>query len=187
MTNAELAVLSLVAERPRHGYEIDQVIKERGMRDWTEVGFSSIYYLLKKLERDGQIEGRLEETQRGPARKVYHITEAGRAALIAWLSGPPPLDSPRSAPLIQVFFSAQLSDEELLAKFEGFAAIMRQILSQYDQVPEGIEIYRAEINSPREHFFWMLTLENGIRNMRANLEWAESVIERIRNGEVPAE
>jgi hypothetical protein len=31
----------------------------------------------------------------------------------------------------------------------------------------------------------MLTLENGIRNMRANLEWAESVIERISNGELP--
>ena len=35
MTNAELAVLSLVAEKPRHGYEIEQVIEERGMRDWT--------------------------------------------------------------------------------------------------------------------------------------------------------
>jgi hypothetical protein len=39
--------------------------------------------------------------------------------------------------------------------------------------------------SPREHFFWMLTLENGIANMRANLEWAEIVIERIKAGQVP--
>ena len=45
MTNAELAILSLIAEQPRHGYQIDQVIQERGMREWTEVGFSSIYYL----------------------------------------------------------------------------------------------------------------------------------------------
>jgi DNA-binding PadR family transcriptional regulator len=48
MTNAELAILSLVVEKPRHGYQIEQVIEERGMREWTEVGFSSIYYLLKK-------------------------------------------------------------------------------------------------------------------------------------------
>ena len=81
MTNAELAILSLVAERPRHGYEIEQVIEERGMREWTAVGFSSIYYLLKKLERDGLIESRLEEAQRGPARKVYHLTPAGGDAL----------------------------------------------------------------------------------------------------------
>lgn len=81
MTNAELAILTLVAEQPRHGYEIEQVIEERGMREWTEVGFSSIYYLLKKLERDGWIEGRLEEAQRGPARKVYHLTPTGGEAL----------------------------------------------------------------------------------------------------------
>ena len=62
---------------------------------------------------------------------------------------------------------------------------MRNFLAQYDQVPEDIEIHKAEIDSPRENFFWMLTLENGIRSARANLEWAESVIERIKNGQVP--
>ena len=80
MTNAELAVLTLVAERPRHGYEIERVIEERGMREWTEIGFSSIYYLLKKLGREGLIEGQLEAAKRGPARKVYRLTPAGRVA-----------------------------------------------------------------------------------------------------------
>lgn len=81
MTNAELAILSLIAEQPRHGYEIEQVIEQRGMRDWTEVGFSSIYYLLKRLEKEGLVEGRIEQqTGRGPARKVYHLTPAGQAA-----------------------------------------------------------------------------------------------------------
>ena len=83
MTNSELAILSLVAEEPRHGYQIDQVIRERGMREWAEVAFSSIYFVLKKLEREELIEGSLEEAERGPARKVYHTTEAGRAALHA--------------------------------------------------------------------------------------------------------
>lgn len=78
-TNAEIAILSLIAESPRHGYEIERVIEQRGMRDWTEVGFSSIYYLLKKLEGAGLIESRLESPSgRGPARKVYHVTQAGR-------------------------------------------------------------------------------------------------------------
>lgn len=80
MTNAELAILSLVVEQPRHGYEIEQVIEERGMRDWTEIGFSSIYYLLKKLEGKGLIEGQLQEAERGPARKVYQATPTGREA-----------------------------------------------------------------------------------------------------------
>jgi DNA-binding PadR family transcriptional regulator len=80
MTNAELAVLTLVAERPRHGYEIERVIEKREMREWTEIGFSSIYYLLKKLEREGLIEGQLEAARRGAARKVYRLTPAGREA-----------------------------------------------------------------------------------------------------------
>jgi len=91
----------------------------------------------------------------------------------------------RSAPLVQVFFAAKLSDEEILAKFEGFAAIMRVMLAQYETVPGKIGPYQQEIDSPRNHFFWMLTLENGIRTMQANLEWAESVIERIKSGQVP--
>jgi DNA-binding PadR family transcriptional regulator len=81
MTDAELAVMSLIGERPRHGYEIERVIEERGMREWTAIGFSSIYYVLGKLEREGWVEGRLEEGERGPARKVYHLTPAGEEAL----------------------------------------------------------------------------------------------------------
>jgi len=96
------------------------------------------------------------------------------------------MDPARSAPLIQVFFAGQLSNEELLEKFEGFAAIMRAILAQYDQVPVQIGPYQQEITSPREHFFWMLTLDNGIRSIRANLEWAENVIKKIKSGQVPS-
>ena len=79
MTNAEFAILTLIAEHPRHGYEIERIIEERGMREWTEVGFSSIYYLLKKLEKRSLIESRIEQQPgRGPARKVYCITPAGK-------------------------------------------------------------------------------------------------------------
>ncbi len=84
MTNAELAILSLTAEAPCHGYEIEQTIEVRGMREWTEIGFSSIYYLLKKLEESGLVESQLIPTQgRGSVRRVYHITDEGRAALSA--------------------------------------------------------------------------------------------------------
>src|SRR3989304_374007 len=81
MTNAELAILGLVAEAPRHGYEIEQLIEQRGMRNWTEVGFSSIYYILSKLERRGWIRSHREPAAgRGPARKVFAIQPQGQAA-----------------------------------------------------------------------------------------------------------
>lgn len=82
MTNAELAVLSLIDEAPRHGYGVEQVIEARGMREWTEIGFSSIYYVLKKLEADGWVVGRKEQGEgRGPARLVYRVTKQGRRRL----------------------------------------------------------------------------------------------------------
>jgi len=86
MTNNELAILGLVAEQPKHGYQIEQDIESRGMRNWTEIGFSSIYHILNKLQRTGWIAGTLTTAQggpgrSGPARKVFRMTESGKTAL----------------------------------------------------------------------------------------------------------
>ena len=81
MTESELAVLSLVTETPRHGYAIEETIEERGMREWTDIGFSSIYYLLAKLEQDGLVAKQPSQTSLGPARSVYAPTAKGRRAL----------------------------------------------------------------------------------------------------------
>lgn len=81
MTNAEFAILGLLAEQPRHGYEIEKTIEARGMREWTEIGFSSIYYLLKKLQMAGFISTTMEAEEAGDkARKVYIITPTGMTA-----------------------------------------------------------------------------------------------------------
>jgi DNA-binding PadR family transcriptional regulator len=81
MTDAELTILSIVAEGPRFGYEIQQIIDDRGLREWLTIGFSSIYYILNKLERQKMVSSELRSDGRGPARKVYEITEAGRGVL----------------------------------------------------------------------------------------------------------
>ena len=79
LTNAELAVLSLLAERPMHGYQIEQTIASRGMREWTEIGFSSIYYILEKLRSLGCVENHLEPAEgKGPSRQVFSLTAKGR-------------------------------------------------------------------------------------------------------------
>lgn len=93
MTNAELAVLSLVVERPRHGYDIEATIVERNMRDWTDIGFSSIYYVLDKLETSGLVTSEREPAPgRGPARRVYTATEEGvdtmRSEALVAIAGP---------------------------------------------------------------------------------------------------
>ncbi|HEX6684230.1 MAG TPA: PadR family transcriptional regulator [Candidatus Limnocylindrales bacterium] len=77
MTPSELVLLGLLAERPRHGYELEEVIAARGMREWTEIGFSSIYYVLGRMRSRGLVRETAEPSARGKARKVFAPTPAG--------------------------------------------------------------------------------------------------------------
>lgn len=81
LTNAAFAVLGLVAEKPRHGYALEQVIHERGMRDWTEIGFSSIYFVLDKLQKAGLVVAK--KPKGAKARKIFSVTPEGFAVLEA--------------------------------------------------------------------------------------------------------
>jgi len=79
LTDAELLVLGLVAEMPRHGYELEQVIEQRGMREWTQIGFSSIYFVLGKLDKMGLVTA--NQPAEAKAKKTYTVTDAGHGAL----------------------------------------------------------------------------------------------------------
>jgi PadR family transcriptional regulator, regulatory protein AphA len=180
----EHAILGFLNYHPYTGYDLKKIF-DSSIRHFWPADQSQIYRTLSRLSDQGFAAMEKVAQEDRPDRKLYHITDAGRDELRGWLLGPPPLEEARSAPLIQVFFAGQLTDEEILAKFEGYAAIMRAILEQYEQVPETIVPFKDDIPSERVHFFWMLTLDSGIRNMRANLEWAEAVIASIKKGEIP--
>lgn len=81
ISGREAAILGLVCEGPRYGYELEKIIEERGMRVWTEIGFSSIYYVLKRLEAKGFITGVVQDVEGKPSRKVYTVTEKGLNAM----------------------------------------------------------------------------------------------------------
>lgn len=81
MTDAELTLLSLLAEGPRYGYELQHLVEERGLREWLAIGFASIYYLLNKLEKQSVVDSTLQLDGRGAARKRYALTDAGRGVL----------------------------------------------------------------------------------------------------------
>ncbi len=81
MTNAEIAVLGLVAEKPRYGYKLNDVIRARGIRYWIEISFSSVYYVLNKLEKKELVNSKIESQESVPARKIYSITKKGSKEL----------------------------------------------------------------------------------------------------------
>lgn len=180
----EFAILGFLNYQPLSGYDLKKLF-DHSVRHFWSADQSQIYRTLAKLTAGGLADVQIQEQTDRPDRKVYHITPAGREALRGWLSGPFPTESARSAPLVQVFFSGQLSDAEILAKFEEAAHFFRAILDQYEQVPQQSAETIQWVNSPREAFFWMLTLELGMKTMQTNLEWVESVIQRLQEHQIP--
>ena len=175
LTNAELAILSLVAEQPRHGYEIEQVIEERGMRDWTEIGFSSIYYLLKKLERGGLVEGHLEKARRGPAPKVYRPTPAGREALRAGLLDA--LSVPRrSYPPLQLGLSnlPGVPPEEALGALREYRDDLGARLERVQARWESQKPLPYHVDAQFDHSVTMI---------RAERAWVEQFVEQLERRE----
>ena len=74
-------LLLLMAEQPRHGYEL-----AASLRTWEFEGVtpSMVYRDLARLESEGLVRSFWEASQaRGPARHMYELTEAGREDLAA--------------------------------------------------------------------------------------------------------
>ena len=81
LNHAEFIVLGLVSEEPSHAYKLNKKIEERGMRNWTNIGRSSIYRVLKHLEKAEFIIKWIEEVD-NRVLKVYQTTEKGIKILI---------------------------------------------------------------------------------------------------------
>ncbi|MDD5556120.1 MAG: PadR family transcriptional regulator [bacterium] len=81
ITNAEAALLGLLAEGPRHPYQIEKDVAEREMRFWTELSMSSIYKLLRKCERSGLVKRTNTISPENRLRALYAISPKGRRAL----------------------------------------------------------------------------------------------------------
>src|SRR3954466_1746582 len=84
--SAELLILSLVEDRPRHGYEIGQLIELRS-RGALRFNVASLYPLLYRLEKRGWIRGRWIEKAGQRRRRFYRLTPAGRKVLAAQRDG----------------------------------------------------------------------------------------------------
>ncbi|MGQ9758334.1 MAG: PadR family transcriptional regulator [Actinomycetota bacterium] len=79
------AVLLLLAEKPTHGYELMEKLRDLGMAGSMDP--SMVYRLLRMLEASGMAESSLDDTGAGPARKVYRLTPQGMEMLDMWMSG----------------------------------------------------------------------------------------------------
>lgn len=69
----ELCVLSLLEKRDFYGYELVEKISE-----FINISEGTIYPLLRRFRTEGYVRTYLEESQEGPPRKYYELTEKGK-------------------------------------------------------------------------------------------------------------
>ncbi len=80
--SAELLILSLVEDQPRHGYDIGNLIEQRS-NGTLRFNVASLYPLLYRLERRGWIQGRWVEKPGQRRRRYYRWTAEGKKVLAA--------------------------------------------------------------------------------------------------------
>ena len=79
----EAALLALLAERPTHGYELLERLPPLVGEERVDVG--NLYRVLRALEQEGLVTSTWSADLPGPAKRTYWLTDAGHAALAAWL------------------------------------------------------------------------------------------------------
>lgn len=79
-----MLILALVAGEESYGYGLVTRLREAGLSD---IAPGTVYPVLNRLEREGQLESRLLASSSGPARKYYRLTEQGRASRVVAQQG----------------------------------------------------------------------------------------------------
>jgi DNA-binding PadR family transcriptional regulator len=143
------ALLGLLAEGPRHGYELKGEL-EGELVPLTPVNFGQVYSTLDRLQRDGLVTHEAVAQGERPDKKVYSLTEAGRGELYSWMASPsaPSLDlrnetflklalSRRFPPVEGGFTAFDVVAVERRAAFEQMHQVARaRFQAEEDVLPE---------------------------------------------------
>ena len=169
-SDADIVVLSLLAEQPRHGYDLDRVIEQRGYRQWTSLAFSSVYYLLKRLSERGLLEP--DEGSQG-RRTVFRLTEAGRRELKQAAGERVLAPAPPSAGVLPALNAyPRLDDPALVALLEQR---VEALLGRLDE----LRALRAQVDE--EHALAIFDYE--ILRQEADLAWTRSLLKKADSDE----
>ena len=177
LTTPDLVLLSLLAERPMHGYQANAELERRCVRDWAAISRPQIYYSLEKLARRGMIRGTASrEPAAGPERQEYETTAKGRAALAAALEREE-WTTQRERPAFLTWMA--LSWQARPGIFEEQVARRKEFLKrELAREKATLDAVMAEVGHPYHEAVWMITLMT--EQFEAELRWLEKVAKEIR-------
>lgn len=177
--NSELALLTLLVEGPQHGYQLEQVIECRGLREWTEIGFSSIYYLLNKMQKAGWVTSEVVPEAGKPARRVYSLTEAGMGLTTQAVHQR--LKSPRYLSgdfMLGLANQMLISPEERLAAMQAYRATLAERYAAVNEKWQRARTPASPMTGVVEDLF-----DHSLKMIVAEMDWLDGWIERNGAGE----
>jgi DNA-binding PadR family transcriptional regulator len=172
LTTPDLVVLSLLAERAMHGYEVNAELERRQLKDWAAVSRPQVYYSLEKLDGLGLIRAAESDVPAaGPQRRVFSTTAAGIAALADALQrddwtterGRPPF-------LTWMALSWQARPGVFRRQLQKRRAFLERELVRER---ETLAAVRSEVGHEFHEAVWMIKLI--IQQIRGELRWIARV------------
>lgn len=178
VTLADLVVLSLLCEGPRHGYELWAELERRQVEKWASISKPQVYYSLRKLAAAKHIvSSRDDDGSQGPERRVFKPSESGRRMLAdalaqaRWASQRPP-----DPFLTWMVLSWQARPRDFAAQIARRRKFIEQQLAE-DRAALGAVIAET---SPTSDAAFVVRL--GIKQFETELAWLNEVASRHRPG-----
>lgn len=177
-----MVILGLLLTRDLTIYEIKKAF-EQVINFFYSASFGSLHPALKKLESRGFIRVRRTE-EGGRAKKVYSITEKGREELGLWLEKDIQTGRIQDEGLLKLFFITELPRRKRLKVLKNYTALIQEHIHALRAL-EAESRAREIPAALRETFnYRMLTADFGLNYYQFELNWYESVIQRIEKGEL---
>lgn len=176
LTIPDLVLLSLLAERPMHGYQANLELERRQVRDWAGVSRPQVYYSLEKLERLGFIHSvRSKEPAAGPDRTVFSTTTAGRAALADALERQDWTTQRDRPPFLTWIALSWLARPGVFNKqIEHRRAFLK---SEFKREERTLRAVLQEVGHQNHEAVWMLRLV--VAHFKAELEWLDKMEQEL--------
>lgn len=169
---ADLVLLSLLSERPMHGYQANLELERRDVRDWAGISRPQVYYSLEKLQRLGfSRAARDKEPAAGPERTIMAVTASGRSALADALEREDWTTQRERPPFLTWMALSWLARAGV---FETQLQRRREFLESERAREENVlNSVLREVGHPYHEAVWMLKLT--IRHFNAELDWLDEL------------
>jgi DNA-binding PadR family transcriptional regulator len=175
------ALLGLLARKPLSGYDLAQQMKKRVGLMWSALP-SQIYPELARLEAQGLVTHQLvEQHDYRPDKKVYDITEAGRAALRAWVTDPTPVSTLRDEFLLKAYSLWLAEPQQALERFREHEQAHRKQLAEHEELLARLAREWGSALEQRDSpmFGSALALRYAIGYEQNYVAWCQWVIEQL--------